>query len=473
MSGNAFRLSIALVVAFLTFGPTAWGEPPHRERSYSLRTGMSSQGMAFFGTSEEVEGAQNPVLRAEVGDTVEIILTDGDGAEHDIVVPDLHAWSELVAGKGNSVTLSFTASAPGTFAYYCDIPGHREAGMEGKLIVNGTAAAAGAAPQNDAMADMRGARSTELGPVVDIVRAPTDLPAPLPRRAPARVRIDLEAREVVGTLAPGATFTYWTFNGTVPGPLFRVRIGDTVEVHFKNAVSSRMSHSVDFHAVIGAGGGAVMTATPPGGETSFTFKALHAGLYVYHCATPMVAEHIANGMYGMILVEPAEGLRKVDREFYVMQGEIYTKAGFGAQGLQEPDVTKLLDERPDYFVFNGAVGALTEHTPLKARVGETVRIFFGDGGPNAISSLHLIGEIFDRLYALGSVTSAPLTDVQTALVPPGGAAIAELTPVVPGKFILVDHSLSRMQRGLSGWLVVEGAPRPDLYDGTMTPGSGH
>jgi nitrite reductase (NO-forming) len=259
----------------------------------------------------------------------------------------------------------------------------------------------------------------------------------------------------------------------VPGPFFRVRLGDTVEVTFRNEASSSMSHSVDFHAVTGPGGGAVMTNTPPGGETHFSFLALHPGLFVYHCATPMVAEHIANGMYGLILVEPAAGLRPADREFYVMQGEIYTRGAYGDKGMQEPDTRKLLDERPDYFVFNGAVGGLTENAPLRAKVGQSVRIFFGDGGPNATSSLHLIGEVFDRLYQLGSVSSPPLTDVQTASVPPGGAAIAELSLQVPGKFILVDHALSRMQRGLSGWLIVDGAARPDIYDGVMQPGSGH
>jgi nitrite reductase (NO-forming) len=463
MSGYPGRLSIPLIViaSVLSLGLSAWADQPHRIR-YSLRTDMSGGGMAFIGAGPGVEGVKNPVLQAEVGDTLEIVLINADGVEHDVVVPDFNASSDVVGDKGMSVTLSFTADKAGTFAYFCDIPGHREAGMEGKLVVE------------DEKAEMPGmGAAPAAGQAVDIVRAPVDLPPPLPRRAPARVRIDLEAREVVGTLAPGATFTYWTFNGTVPGPFYRVRIGDTVEVRFKNAASSRMAHSVDFHAVTGPGGGAVMTATPPGGETMFTFKALRAGLYVYHCATPMVAEHIANGMYGMILVEPAEGLRKVDRELYVMQGEIYTKARYGATGQQEPDIAKLLDERPDYFVFNGAVGALTEQKPLKARVGETIRIFFGDGGPNALSSFHLIGAIFDRLYSLGTVTSAPLTDVQTALVPPGGSAVAEVSLVVPGKFILVDHALSRMQRGLSGWLIVEGAPRPDLYNGVMQPGSGH
>jgi nitrite reductase (NO-forming) len=312
-----------------------------------------------------------------------------------------------------------------------------------------------------------------IAAAADIVRDPTDLPAPIGDRGPTTVRLDLTAEEIVGQLNQGTTFTYWTFNGKVPGPFFRVRVGDTVEVHLKNDANNHMAHSVDFHAVTGPGGGSVMTTTPPGSETSFTFKALEPGLYVYHCATPMVAEHIANGMYGMILVEPAGGLPAVDHEFYVMQGEIYTQGKFGAQGAQSPDVDKLLNERPEYFVFNGAVGALTTQKPLKARVGEAVRIFFGVGGPNFISSFHVIGEIMDRVYNLGSITTPPLTNVQTTLVPPGGAAIIELQLHVPGKYILVDHALSRMERGLSGWLIVDGNPAPDIYTGTPMPGSGH
>jgi nitrite reductase (NO-forming) len=308
---------------------------------------------------------------------------------------------------------------------------------------------------------------------MDIVHDPTDLPAPLPIREPQTVRIDLETTEVEGQLADGTTFTYWTFNNTVPGPFLRVRVGDTLEVHLKNSTTSTMHHSVDFHAVTGPGGGAVMTQTEPGKETMFTAKALNPGLFVYHCATPMVAHHIANGMYGLILVEPEGGLPPVDREFYVMQGDIYTTGAFGDQGLQTTDTTKLLDEDPEYIVFNGAVGALTTQKPLKANTGETVRIFFGVGGPNLTSSFHVIGEIFDRVYDQASLTGAPLTDVQTTLVPPGGATMVEFSLEVPGNYILVDHALSRLQRGLAGFLIVEGEEAPEIFHGTPTSGSGH
>ncbi|MBI4416849.1 MAG: nitrite reductase, copper-containing, partial [Euryarchaeota archaeon] len=273
-----------------------------------------------------------------------------------------------------------------------------------------------------------------------------------------------EAREVVAEIEPGTTFTYWTFNGTVPGPFFRVRTNDTVVVHFRNAATSTMNHSVDFHAVTGPGGGAVATQTPPGGETSFTFRALNPGIFVYHCASPHIPTHIAMGMYGLILVEPEGGLLAVDREFYIMQGDIYTKWPVGTEGHQEFDGDKLRAEEPEYVVFNGRFQALTGDLALKANVNETVRVYFGVGGPNLVSSFHIIGEIFDRVYLLGDLVSPPQQSVQTTLVPPGGAAAVDLRLEVPGTFILVDHALVRtIDKGAVGLLVVEGSDNPDVY----------
>jgi nitrite reductase (NO-forming) len=299
--------------------------------------------------------------------------------------------------------------------------------------------------------------------VVDIVRDPTDLPPPIGARGPRHVKVDLDTIEVTGQLADGATYRYWTFNGKVPGPFVRVRVGDLVEVHLHNDQNSAMNHNVDFHAVIGPGGGAKATESEPGQTRGFEFKAEHPGLYVYHCAVSMAAMHITNGMYGLILVEPEGGLPKVDREFYVMQGEIYTQAAFGGQGLQTQSYDKLMNETPDYFVFNGAVGALSAKKPLHAKAGETVRVFFGDGGPNKASSFHPIGEVFDRVYDLGSLTSPPITNIQTVSVPPGGATIADMTLKVPGKFMLVDHALTRVERGLAAMMLVDGQPNAELY----------
>ena len=301
--------------------------------------------------------------------------------------------------------------------------------------------------------------------VADIVRDPTEVPPPIAKRGPEHVRIDLETIEVTGQLDDGTTYHYWTFNGKVPGPMLRVRVGDTVEVRLKNADDSMLMHNVDLHAVTGPGGGGVATEAAPGEEKGFVFKALNPGLYVYHCATPPVAQHISAGMYGLILVEPEGGLPKVDREFYVMQGELYTEEAFGTtKGELTESWDKLLAETPEYYVFNGAVGALANQKPLQAKVGETIRIYFGVGGPNATSSFHVIGEIFDKVYMLGDVTSKPLANVQTLTVPPGGAAAVDLKVEVPGQFLLVDHALSRAEKGLIGALNVEGPENPEVFE---------
>jgi nitrite reductase (NO-forming) len=421
---------------------------------FKLKTGMSDGKMVFIGVGAGLDDQINPDLSVKPGDVVEITLVNGDGVQHDIALLDFGVATERFSQKGTEAKVVFKAAAAGIYPYFCTLPGHRQSGMEGKLVVGNPAAV-----------------STQ--PVTSVSRAADDLPGPLSRSTSEHVKVNLETSEVEGRLADGASYTYWTFNGKVPGPMIRVRVGDTVEVHLKNSAGSSMPHSVDFHAVTGPGGGAVATQTKPGEETTFTFKALNPGLFVYHCATPMVAQHIANGMYGMILVEPEAGLALVDREFYVMQGEIYTEQAMGHKGSDSFSLQKLLDERPEYFVLNGEVGALTQSHPLHAAAGETVRIFFGVGGPNFISSFHVIGEIFDRVYDQASLTSPPLTNVQTTLVPPGGATIVEFKLQVPGRLILVDHALSRMERGLAGYLMVDGPDASDIFNGETTSGSGH
>ena len=298
---------------------------------------------------------------------------------------------------------------------------------------------------------------------VSVIRAATDLPTAIGNRGPETVRIHLETVEVIGELSSGTTYDYWTFNHKVPGPFVRVRVGDTVEVVMKNHEDSIAMHNVDFHAVTGLHGGGHATMAAPGETKGFTFKALNPGLYVYHCAVGPAAQHIANGMYGLILVEPEGGLPPVDREFYVMQGELYTHEGYGSRGHLTEDFDKLMNEMPEYYVFNGADMALTGDNALRAEVGETIRIYFGVGGPNKTSSFHVIGEIFDKVYNLGSLTGEPLPDVQTISVPPGGAAAVDIKLEVPGEYLLVDHALSRAMRGLVGKLIVTGPEQPDLF----------
>jgi nitrite reductase (NO-forming) len=343
--------------------------------------------------------------------------------------------------------------------------------LMGLVIVSLLVAAMAATVALGAQARLEGLVSEEaqVGPakpvdVQDISRRAWDLPPPIERTTPETVVVYLEAREVVAEIEPGVTYTFWTFNGTVPGPFIRVRDGDTVELHLSNAAGNVATHSIDLHAVNGPGGGSVLTQTPPGQEKVFHFKATNPGLYVYHCASPPIDMHVTNGMYGLILVEPAGGLPPVDVEYYVMQGEIYTTGGKGVPGHHDMSMDKLFAEEPEYVVFNGRIGALQEDRALTAEVGDTVRIFFGVGGPNLISSFHVIGEIFDRVYLQASLVSPPLLNVQTTLVPPGGAVMVEFEVEVPGNYLLVDHSLTRtIQKGSLGVLVVTGPENPELY----------
>ena len=291
------------------------------------------------------------------------------------------------------------------------------------------------------------------------------VPPVITRTTPAKVVVSLEVREVVRRLADGVDYAFWTFGGKAPGRFIRVREGDFVEFHLNNHQSSKMPHNIDLHAVTGPGGGATSSFTAPGHSSKFSFQVLNPGLYVYHCATAPVGMHVANGMYGLILVQPKDGMPPVDREYYVMQGDFYTKGRYGEEGLQPFDMDKAIAEQPSYVVFNGEVGALVGDKALKAKVGERVRLFVGNGGPNLLSSFHVIGEIFDHVYPEGG-TKLAQENVQTTLVPAGGSAIVDFKVDVPGTFILVDHSLFRaFNKGALGMLKVEGDDNKSIYSG--------
>ena len=303
--------------------------------------------------------------------------------------------------------------------------------------------------------------SSEL-PVIDaIVTHAPEVPPPTDRDHPAKVRVKMETVEKTMTMEDGVEYHYWTFNGDVPGQMIRVREGDTVEVEFSNNPSSTVPHNVDFHAATGQGGGAEASFTAPGHTSTFSFKALQAGLYIYHCAVAPVGMHIANGMYGLILVEPKEGLPKVDKEFYIVQGDFYTKGKKGAQGLQPFDMDKAIAEQPEYVVFNGHVGSIAGDNALKAKAGETVRMYVGNGGPNLVSSFHVIGEIFDKVYVEGGKLINE--NVQSTVIPAGGAAMIEFKVDIPGSYTIVDHSIFRaFNKGALGQLKVEGNENPEI-----------
>lgn len=299
--------------------------------------------------------------------------------------------------------------------------------------------------------------------------SPPHVPQPVGNREAKRVKVELEIIEAEGTMVDGTKYLYWTFGGTVPGSFIRTRVGDKVEFHLQNHPDNKLPHNIDLHAVTGPGGGAESSFVAPGKEIVFSFKTLNPGLYVYHCATAPVGMHIANGMYGLILVEPEGGLEPVDKEYYVMQGDFYTEGSYGERGLQAFDMSKAISENPDYVVFNGHVGALNNENALTAKVGETVRLFMGNGGPNLVSSFHVIGEIFDKVYVEGGTLVNE--NIQTTMIPAGGAAIIEFKVDVPGTLILVDHSIFRaFNKGALGMLTVTGDDNDKIYTGTQQEG---
>lgn len=430
-----------------------------------LKTGMAGGKMVYL----DEKGNANPVLRGKVGETIVITVSSGEGAEHDIVVPELGVQSPKFDGKSGPVKVAVKLTQAGKFSYFCTIPGHRQIGMEGVLEVTGPADAAAATNPAVKLTAVMGASSssaTAIAPAaanaVSVAQDPNAVPRAIGARAPQLVKYAIETVELQGKLDDGTTFTYWTFGKKVPGPMLRVKKGDTVEVALTNNANSKAVHSIDLHAVTGGLGGGEHTQVAPGETKTITFKALNPGLYVYHCATPSVAHHISAGMYGLILVEPEQGLPKVDKEFYVMQGDLYTSHAFGTRGHQEYSPEKAADELPTYYLFNGAVGALTREYKMSAKAGETIRVYFGVGGPNKISSFHVIGEIFDKVYSEGA-TSAVKQNVQTTLVPAGGATIVDFKVQYPGKYLMVDHALSRAAKGGIAAIEVTGPADASVY----------
>jgi nitrite reductase (NO-forming) len=336
--------------------------------------------------------------------------------------------------------------------------------LAGLFISSSDALAAKPAPAA-AAAKWPGDFGPPRGPEIHAtLTSPPFVPPAIKRNYPAKVIVELEVIEKEMPISEGVNYTFWTFGGTVPGSFIRVRQGDTVEFHLKNHPSSKMPHNIDLHGVTGPGGGAASSFTAPGHASQFTFKALNEGLYVYHCATAPVGMHVANGMYGLILIEPPQGLSPVDREYYVMQGDFYTTGKYREKGSQPFDMEKAIDERPTYVVFNGAEGSLTGDKALAAKTNEKVRLFIGNGGPNLVSSFHVIGAIFDKVRFEGGTRTQE--NVQTTLIPAGGAAVVEYHTKVPGSYPLVDHSILRaFNKGALAIMKVDGPEDKALYSG--------
>ncbi len=314
---------------------------------------------------------------------------------------------------------------------------------------------------SSAQAQEKAAQPNELPVIEAVLGTAPNVPPVIERNYEVKVIVNLSSDEFRGDLSKGVQYDYWGYNKQVPGPFVRVREGDTIEFHFKNSADSKNTHTIDFHSMTGPCGAACILSTEPGKEAIVSAKAVSPGLFVYHCGAQPIPVHIANGLYGLILVQPKNGLPKVDHEFYVMQSEFYTEQPIGTKGLATFSSQKGLDEKPTYVVFNGRVGALMGDNALQAKTGETIRLYVGNIGPNLVSSFHVIGMVFDKVYREGSLTN-PGENIQTTLIPAGSASTVEFKALVPGDYVMVDHSIFRINKGATGQIHIEGDDRPDI-----------
>ena len=288
---------------------------------------------------------------------------------------------------------------------------------------------------------------------------------------PRNVRVTLETKEYEAEIAPGITYPFLSFNGAVPGPAIVACLGDWVEVTIKNPADSKHAHNVDFHAATGALGGGSVSIVGPGQQTTFRFQTLKEGAFVYHCAIAPIPFHVTSGMYGSIVVLPEGGLPEVDKQFYLMEGDFYTEPSADDPNRHVYSADRVSDENPSYVVTNGKVGALTGDNALQARVGETVRFFYGQA--NDESWIHIIGGHFDTVYSRGSFH--PDSDreygVETTVVPAGSVVVAEYTFRYPGLYLLVNHELIRAtEKGQAVQIRVEGEEDPDIMTIVSPPG---
>jgi nitrite reductase (NO-forming) len=409
----------------------------------------------YVGVNGSINGVKDPTINVGWGDHVTLTVRNGENSQHDLHLDGYNLQTRWLMGTGQTDQLVFQAALQGSFYYYCTFPGHRQAGMQGLFVVG---------PAVNPI----GSEANLTTPFIS--HNVTAIPPPITRNTGATVNIFLGAEEETAEIEPGVSFTYWTYNGTIPGPFFRVRMGDTVVVHFYNFPTSMMNHSVDFHAVTGPGGGAAATQTAPGHYSNFTFLAMTPGLFVYHCGSPNIPTHIAMGMYGMILVQPPQGLPPATHEYYLMEGELYLQWPIHTLGNQLFNGTALLNVDPTYVVFGGRYDAYTGTHALRVSVNDSVRIFFGEGGPNLYSAFHMIGSMFDRTYLYGDLTDPPAHNLQTVPVPPGSTAMMEFNATYPGNYPLVDHQIvNAIDKGAFAILNVTGWANSSIFHRGVAP----
>ncbi len=381
---------------------------------------------------------EHPKVMVPAAGKYTVSLINKGAIGHDVTFAD---GTQVVAAAGETKTIEVTVPAAG-LSFICSVPGHADAGMTGEIMIEGATASAnpddhgGPAPSGDVAADPNAAPYTLY---------PAEAPALLPGTTHD---IDLVIEEMMMTVAPGFVQAVWTFGGTVPGPVIRVKVGDTVRIHLKNPATSKLSHSIDFHASQVAWNDE-MTSIAPGEEKLYEWKAEYAGVWMYHCGTAPALHHIANGMFGMVIVEPKEGLPPVDAEFALVQSEWY----LGAQG-EPASLAKAGtgNPSPDYVVFNGVANQYKD-SPLKVGTGDRVRVFVLDAGPNIDSSFHIVGTIFSSVTKEGIhllVGNEGNWGSQAMDLSPAQGGIVEFVTPEDGLYPIVTHAFNFVGRGALG-----------------------
>jgi len=434
-----FGLKSILVLTFIAMGflfvvsvRPGNGAPTDGELAHAP---MGSQG-AISVTAFDL-GFEPATLAVATAGEYEVTLVNTGSAPHDITLPD---GQTIAAAAGETVTATLTIPEGGT-TYLCAIPGHAAAGMTGSFSVGGGAVAA---------ADDHGGP----GPMTNVAKDP-NAPGYFPRdaTAPDRLKgtahdIDLVMYEKMMTIAEGYQQAVWTFGDSVPGPVIRVKVGDLVRIHLINPASNKLAHSIDFHSSLVAWNDE-MTSIQPGEEKLYEFRAEFAGVWMYHCGTGPALHHIANGMYGMMIVEPAGGLSKVDQEFAIVQSEWY----LGPQGdVSSLEKAMAAAPAPDFILFNGVANQYKDH-PIKIATGQRVRVFILNAGPSVDSSFHIVGTIFDRVVKEGvelRIGNTGNYGAQAVDLSPAQGAFVEFIMAEDGLYPIVTHAFNFVGRGALG-----------------------
>jgi nitrite reductase (NO-forming) len=448
--------SALLVAACSASAAPAWTFAPDSP-------GASGQPAASAAPSTAPSPAASQAVSGEVLGTLEVTAVDLGFQPNDLTVDNPGAYEvklvndgsivhDLTFADGTKITADTKQTASGTvtvpadgLSFICSIPGHADAGMKGTITVAGATAGSGTAsggdhggpaPATDGQPDPNAPKYTLYD-----ATAPAALPG-------TTHDIDLVVQEKKMTVAEGFVVAVWTFNGTVPGPVIRVKVGDTIRVHLKNPATNQLPHSVDFHASQVAWNDE-MTSIKPGEEKLYEWTADYAGVWMYHCGTAPALHHIANGMYGMVIVEPKEGLPRVDREFALVQSEWY----LGPQG-EPASLTKAAAgaPSPDLVVFNGVANQYKDN-PLEVPTGGTVRVFVLDAGPSIDSSFHIVGTIFNTVIKEGiqlTPSNPGHYGSQAVDLSPAQGAIIEFTTPEDGLYPVVTHAFNFVGRGALG-----------------------